>query len=114
MKTESSLRLPFFNLPVLICFALFWTLAICAYASTITVTTTNDSGPGSLRQALVDANDGNTITFAVTGTSGELVLDNSVTINGRIGFARGIAIFRHLPHFPRHVGPDRYHSRSYD
>jgi hypothetical protein len=86
MKTESSLRLPFFNLPVLICFALFWTLAICAYASTITVTTTNDSGPGSLRQALVDANDGDTITFAVTGTigltSGELVIDNSVTING--------------------------------
>ena len=48
----------------------WWTLAICAYASTITVTTTNDSGPGSLRQALVDANDGDTITFAVTGTIG--------------------------------------------
>jgi hypothetical protein len=86
MKTKSSLRLPFFYLRVLICFALFRTLAICAYASTITVTTTNDSGPGSLRQALVDANDGDTITFAVTGTigltSGELAIDKNVTITG--------------------------------
>src|SRR5258708_30538568 len=32
-------------------------------ATTITVTNGNDSGPGSLRQALVDANDGDTINF---------------------------------------------------
>ena len=55
-------------------------------ADTITVTNTNDSGPGSLRQALVDANDGDTINFAVTGTinltSGELVIDKSITIAG--------------------------------
>jgi len=54
--------------------------------STITVTNTNDSGPGSLRQALVDANDGDTINFAVTGTidltSGELVIDKSIIITG--------------------------------
>src|SRR5690349_3032166 len=52
----------------------------------ITVTNTNDSGPGSLRQALADANNGDTINFAVTGTiqltSGELVIDNSITISG--------------------------------
>jgi len=56
------------------------------YADTITVTNTNDSGPGSLRQALVDANDGDTITFAVTGTiglaSGELLVNKSITISG--------------------------------
>jgi hypothetical protein len=55
-------------------------------ATTITVTNTNDSGPGSLRQALADANDGDTINFAVTGTigltSGELVIDKSITITG--------------------------------
>jgi hypothetical protein len=102
MKTKSSLRLPFFNLPVLICFALFWTLAICAYASTITVTTTNDSGPGSLRQALVDANDSDTIAFAVTGTigltSGELAIDKNVTITGpgpdRLAVSGSFSTFR--------------------
>ena len=57
-----------------------------AHAATITVTNTNDSGPGSLRQALVDANDGDTIVFAVTGTivltSDGLVIDNDLTISG--------------------------------
>ena len=47
----------------------------------ITVTNGNDSGPGSLRQALVQANDGDTINFAVTGTirltSGELLVDKT-------------------------------------
>ena len=61
-------------------------VAIPVHATTITVTNTNDSGPGSLRQALADASDGDTITFAVTGaiqlTSGELVIDNSITISG--------------------------------
>ena len=57
-----------------------------ARASTITVTNTNDSGPGSLRQALRVANDGDTITFAVTGTitltSGGLPVNKSLTISG--------------------------------
>ena len=57
-----------------------------AYADIITVTNTNDSGPGSLRQALADANDGDTINFAVTGTigltSGELLVSRSITISG--------------------------------
>ena len=34
-------------------------------ANVITVTNTNDSGPGSLRQALADANEGETINFDV-------------------------------------------------
>jgi hypothetical protein len=57
-----------------------------AHAATITVTSTNDSGPGSLRQALRVANDGDTITFAVTGTialtGGGLPVNKSLTISG--------------------------------
>jgi hypothetical protein len=60
-----------------------------AFTSIITVTNTNDSGPGSLRQALADANDGDTIQFdpslngqTITLTSGELVVAGSVTVSG--------------------------------
>jgi hypothetical protein len=60
--------------------------AMPAYAATITVTNTNDSGPGSLRQALRDANDNDTITFAVTGTitliSGGLPVSKNLAIVG--------------------------------
>ncbi len=58
-------------------------------AAIIVVTNTNDSGPGSLRQALVDANDGDTINFdsslngqKITLTSGQLNVDKDVTISG--------------------------------
>jgi hypothetical protein len=65
---------------------LFAATAMSAHAATITVTNTNDSGPGSLRQALANANNGDTINFAVTGvialTSGELVITRNVTISG--------------------------------
>jgi hypothetical protein len=68
------------------CFAFVCASAVAVHASVITVTNANDTGPGSLRQALADAHDGDTITFAVTGTigltGGELMIDKSVTING--------------------------------
>jgi len=55
-------------------------------AATITVANLNDSGPGSLRQAIADASPRDTIDFTVTGTvtltSGELVITNDLTING--------------------------------
>jgi hypothetical protein len=56
-------------------------------AATIAVTNTNDSGPGSLRNALAVANDGDTIdATGVSGTvlltSGELQITRNVTING--------------------------------
>ncbi|MGB9475571.1 MAG: choice-of-anchor Q domain-containing protein [Candidatus Udaeobacter sp.] len=69
----------------------WWTVVFCAVAvsaraTTITVTNTNDNGVGSLRQALVLANDNDTITFAVTGTivlsSGELLVDKNITVAG--------------------------------
>jgi hypothetical protein len=76
----------FFNLRAGICLALVCAVAISAEADNIIVTNTNDSGPGSLRQALADANGGDTITFAVTGTialtSGDLVIDKNITVSG--------------------------------
>jgi hypothetical protein len=56
-------------------------------ATIIPVTNTNDSGPGSLRQALAAANNGDTIdatgvSGAIILASGDLLVDKSVTING--------------------------------
>jgi hypothetical protein len=72
-------------------FPVIWIAFLCAivraHATIIPVTNTNDSGPGSLRQALAVANDGDTIdatgiSGAIILTSGELLVDKSVTING--------------------------------
>ena len=69
-----------------VCFALTYGEGLLVQANIITVTNRNDSGPGSLRQALADANDGDTIDFSVTGTIGltsaELLVDKSITITG--------------------------------
>ena len=79
----------FFNLPAGICFPLLCAVVFSTQANIITVVNTNDSGPGSLRQALADANDGDTINFDVSLkgrtialTSDELVIDKSITITG--------------------------------
>src|SRR5438128_898573 len=77
---KSSIR-PAAIVAMLLCWG-----TVPAGAAIIPVTNTNDSGPGSLRQALADSNDGDTITFAVTGaislTSGELVINKNITISG--------------------------------
>jgi hypothetical protein len=71
------------------CLSALCLIALSTQAATITVNNTNDSGPGSLRQALADALDGDTIDFnsslngqTITLTSGQLVVDKSVAING--------------------------------
>src|SRR6266513_5755231 len=70
-----------------ICVALVCGTTIATHAAIIPVSNTNDSGPGSLRQALAIANDGDTIdATGISGTisliSGELLVNKSVTING--------------------------------
>src|SRR6476620_12749132 len=68
------------------CLSALCLIALSTQAATITVTNTNDSGGGSLRQAIADAHDGDTVNFGITGTitlaTGELLVDKSVTING--------------------------------
>lgn len=62
---------------------------LSASVNTITVTNTNDSGPGSLRQTLADASDNDTIDFDsslngqfITLTTAELAVDKNITISG--------------------------------
>ncbi len=50
-----------------------------ARAATLTVTTTADSGAGSLRQAILDAAAGNTITFSLPASS-TITLSSSLSI----------------------------------
>lgn len=70
-----------------ICVALLCVIGSPAQASVIPVTNTNNSGPGSLRQALAVATDGDTIdatgiSGVITLTTGELVVSARVMING--------------------------------
>lgn len=72
-----------------ICMNALCFIALSAQAATLTVTNTNDSGAGSLRQALTDAANGDTINFhsslngqTITLTSGELLLTKNVAISG--------------------------------
>ena len=57
-------------------------------AATLTVTSSGDSGPGTLRQAILDASSsgGDTIKFDLTGTitltSGQLFIHKNLTISG--------------------------------
>jgi hypothetical protein len=78
-----------------------------AYAGTITVSSTADSGPRSLRQALTSAADGDTISITAKGTillsAGELIVDKSVNIYGpgasrlNISGAGGSRVFHITP-----------------
>lgn len=64
------------------------TSAMPVFAATITVSNTNDSGAGSLRQAIANANPGDIIDFnltypaTITLTSGLLIIDKNLTIGG--------------------------------
>jgi large repetitive protein len=51
-----------------------------AHATTLTVTNTNDSGPGSLRQAIADAVSGDVITFNSSLAGGGIGLNSQLSI----------------------------------
>jgi len=61
-------------------------LSVTASAATITVINTNDSGAGSLRQAVADAADGDVIDADIPGTitltSGAIMITHEIEING--------------------------------
>src|SRR5438105_1669477 len=73
-------------LPVLCSFSLLASSLAVRAVVPITVVSTADSGPGSLREAIATAPSGSTIDFAVTGaivlTSGELLIDKDLVIAG--------------------------------
>ena len=86
-------------------------------ANIILVTNTDDSGPGSLRDALAIANDGDTIdATGVSGTilltSGELQIFDNVTINGPGAESLAVdgnATFRVFENFRPNVTFLRFH-----
>src|SRR5262249_43922006 len=98
-----------------VCLALIWPAARSLYADTITVTNTNDSGPGSLRQALASANDGDTIDFdsALKGqtillTTAELVINRNITVSGPGANLLAVSRDQNAPQFRIfHVAPNR-------
>jgi len=92
-KSKSSISIrnhsnqyPFVRRLVALCVVLLSAVATSGLAATITVTNTADNGAGTLRAALASATNGDTINFSITGaitlTSGELLVNKSVTILG--------------------------------
>ncbi len=79
------------------------TPAFALPVSPLVVTTTADSGAGSLRAALASANNGDTITFSltlpatITLTTDELRLGHNVTITGPGASMLHHQRCRHLP-----------------
>jgi len=87
MSTKKSITL--ITTTILIASVLFVALPVRpAYAATLVVTNTNDSGTGSLRQAIATASAGDTIIFDASlsghtiSLASTLTLSNSITIDG--------------------------------
>lgn len=59
---------------------LLWLFASPLYAAKFFVTNANNAGPGSLRQAVIDAAAGDTVLFQ-TGFSGTVALTSPITLN---------------------------------
>jgi hypothetical protein len=77
---------------------LFCILFFSSYASNQIVTNNNNSGAGSLRQAIADASSGDTITFELSSDNeiialeSELSITKSLIINGHNDAGSGTAI----------------------
>ena len=77
------------RLLLIICSSALCITASSGQATIITVTNTNDSGPGSLRQALFDSHDDDTVNFdpALKGqtillSTAELLINKNITVSG--------------------------------
>jgi len=109
LHIEMKTRITSYFRPAAIAAVLLCLATVPARADVITVTNTNDSGPGSLRQALSIVNDGDTIDFAVTGTitltTGELLVNDSITISGP--GVTNLAVDGNTESRVFHVGPGR-------
>ena len=79
-KSLSHVLCTFILLGIIISSAIFVTPVS---AETITVTNTNDSGAGSLRQAIIDATPGSTVVFApaLSGGTITLIVEIEITID---------------------------------
>ena len=72
------------SLFIFLCLLLTWGVAPVS-AATLTVNTTADSGAGSLREAITNAVNGDTIVFSTSGTitlTSQLTISQNLTING--------------------------------
>ncbi|PYJ13000.1 MAG: hypothetical protein DME94_11405 [Verrucomicrobia bacterium] len=114
MKKKHTAQSVLVNVPARILVALVWATAMLASGDTITVINTNDSGPGSLRQALAAVNDGDTINFdsALNGqtillTTAELAIAKNVTISGPSANLLAVSRGQNAPDFRIfHVAPN--------
>ena len=83
---KSKLHLSRFGTHDLLASLLLLTCACQVPAATRFVTSLGDSGPGTLRQAILDASSGDTITLAVAGTitlaTGEILIGKDLSILG--------------------------------
>jgi len=72
-------------------------LPIFSHAATITVTDDGDTGPGTLRQAVLDASNGDIIVFnnsisEIKPTSGQININHNITIDGSAGVGGKVTI----------------------
>ena len=85
-RRSSVLLSPAFSMSMLAALLMQCLFPAQARAATNTATTLDDSGPGSLRQTILDSAPGDTIIFSVThgalNLTEQLVLDKSVNILG--------------------------------
>lgn len=87
-RRSGRARLPWIGLVLLLLTVLAGTVSLPVHAATITVTNINDSGPGSLRQAIADAAAGDTIDFGLTYpaiialSTDRLTISQGLTISG--------------------------------